>query len=125
VEIHSFPDPAWVAIMEDASVAKARAELARKVADAQRRGEPLPSTEEQERMMEAMERALRPWPLDPVLALAVGFALVLGVFRGARRASASPLSAALPSWKEIGTVASALALVIGLIVVLRHLRPHE
>ena len=116
-EIRWFPDPAWVAVMENASVSAARAELARRIAEAKRRGEPLPSTEEQERMMQALEQARRPWPLDPVLAVAVVAALVGGVVRGARDCATSGSlvshdarrvprdSRDLPSWRAIGVVA--------------------
>ncbi len=120
-EIRWFPDPAWVAVMEDASVATARAALAQRIADAKRRGEPIPSREEQERMMEALERARRPWPLDPLLATAVVAGLVAGVLRGARD-SREPSAATLPTWRTIGGVFGALVVMIGLILALRQRR---
>ena len=124
VEIRWFPDPAWVAVMEDASVAAARAELAERLAEAKRRGEALPSDEEQARIIAALERARRPWPLDPVLVLAVVMALVFGVVRGARE-SAATNDTSQPHWRTIGVVTGALALVIGVILVLRHFgAPH-
>jgi hypothetical protein len=126
-EIRWFPDPAWVAVMEDASVAAARAEVARRIAEARRSGEALPTTEEQERMMQALERARRPWPLDPVLVLAVIAALVIGVLRGARESCATRevASSALLRWRTIGGVGGALIVAIGVILVLRHFgAPH-
>ncbi len=121
-ETRWFPDPAWVAVMENASVAAARAELAQRIAEAKRRGEALPSTEEQERMMEALERARRPWPLDPVLLIAVIAALIAGVVRETRDVRGKKNDAddaALPSWRTVGRVAGALVVAIGVILVLR------
>jgi hypothetical protein len=121
-ETRWFPDATWAAVMEDSSVAGARAELARRVSEAKRRGEALPSRDEQERMMEALERARRPWPLDPLLAITVVAALVLGVLRGAQESRASSAAggvATLLRWRTIGGVAGALVVAMGLILVLR------
>jgi hypothetical protein len=124
-EIRWFPDPAWVRVMEDASVAAARDEVARHVAEARRRGEQPPSTEEQARMTEALERARRPWPLDPFLVVAVVAGLGVGVVRGTRRqrAAAATQATALPTWRAIGGVVAALGAVIGVILALRALSP--
>lgn len=131
-EVRWFPDPAWVRVMESASVVAAREELARRVAEAKQRGEEL-SREEQARLLQALERARRPWPLDPVLVIAVVAGLVVGVARGTRErrsmdaanvdaASKDESSVAtLPSWRAIGGVVAALATAIVIILVLRHL----
>ncbi|HSO36644.1 MAG TPA: hypothetical protein VLT33_29165, partial [Labilithrix sp.] len=86
------------------------------------------SRDEQERMMEALERARRPWPLDPLLAITVVAALALGVLRGAQESRASRAAggvATLLRWRTIGGVAAALVVAMGLILVLRPLGvPH-
>jgi len=131
-ETRWFPDPAWVAVMENASVAAARAELAQRIAEAKQRGEALPSSEEQDRMMEALERARRPWPLDPVLLVAVIAGLIAGVVRGTRDVHAKKTDAdgatddaaddaAPPTWRTIGRVAGALVVAVGVILLLRAL----
>ncbi len=130
-EIRWFPDPAWVRVMESASLVAAREELARRVVEAERRGEALPSAEEQQRMMDALERARRPWPLDPVLVLAVVAGLVVGVTRGSREqrardaAIATPDQGApaLPSGRLLGGLGAALGAALVLILVLRALAP--
>lgn len=122
VEIRYFPDPTWAAIMEDASVAKARADLARELAEPRRRGESLPSTGEQQRMLDELERARRPWPLDPVLIAGLVAAIVAGVVRGARAdhpTSATTARASPPSWRAIGIVAALLVVALGVIFALR------
>ena len=130
-EIRWFPDPAWVRVMESASLVAAREELARRVVEAERRGEALPSAEEQQRMMDALDRARRPWPLDPVLVLAVVAGLVVGVTRGSREqrardaAIATPDQGApaLPSGRLLGGLGAALGAALVLILVLRALAP--
>ena len=142
-EVRWFPDPAYVRAMEDASVASARAELADRMAHAKRLGEALPSSEAQERMMQALERARRPWPLDPVLVVAIVAALALGVWRGAREVRASRETrsaneaneaneahrandaATLPGWRTIGGVGGALLIAIAIILVLRQIGAGE
>jgi hypothetical protein len=131
-EVRWFPDPAWVRLMEDASLGAAREEVARRLAEARRRGEQPPSAEEQARMLEALERARRPWPLDPVLVLAVVGSLGAGVVRGTREqraakaakeaseASEATRGAQLPSWRLIGGVVAALGGVMAVILVLRY-----
>ena len=82
-------------------------------------------------MMEALERARRPWPLDPVLVLAVVAGLVVGVSRGAReqRARNGAVTAAeegapaLPSGRLLGGLGAALGAALVLILVLRALAP--
>jgi hypothetical protein len=124
-EVRYFSDATWVRVMESASVVAARDEVARKLAEAKRRGEELPSPEEQARLTEALERARRPWPLDPFLVLAVVVGLVGGVVRGAREQRAASEDearadvAALPSWRAVHGVAAALALVLVIILVVR------
>jgi hypothetical protein len=83
-------------------------------------------------MLEALERARRPWPLDPVLVLAVVGSLGAGVGRGTREqraakaaseaseASEAPRGAPLPSWRLIGGVVAALGGVMVVILVLRY-----
>lgn len=126
-EIRWFPDPRWVAIMEDASVVTARAELAKKLAEAKSRGEPIPSAAEQERTLATLERASRPWPLDPVLATAVIAALVVGVVRGVRRSRRDQrgpvVGEVLPTWRTVASVVGALVLAVGLIFIVRQLGP--
>ncbi len=130
-EVRWFPDPAWVRVMESASLVAAREEVARRVAEARRRGEALPSAEEQERMMEALDRARRPWPLDPVLLLSVVGGLVVGVARGARERRAQEAASAateldsppLPSARLLAGLAAALGAALVLILVLRALAP--
>jgi hypothetical protein len=127
-EVRWFPDPAWARVMESASVVDAREELARRVADARQQGEQPPSPEEQARLMRALERARRPWPLDPVLVLAVVGGLVLGVMRGTRAQAASRASLddeargpRLPGWNVVGGIVAVLGAVIAVLLVLRHL----
>jgi hypothetical protein len=117
VEIHAFPDPAWVAVMEEAAAAEARAEVERRVAAARFRGETVPSTEEQQKMLDAIEREHRPWPLDPFLAVAVVGAFGAGLFRAARRRGR--LDAHPPTWRSIGGVAVSLVVACGAILLLR------
>ena len=117
-EVRWFPDPAWVTVMEDASVGSARAEVARRIAEARRRGEPIPSDDELRRMQEALERARRPWPLDPVLLTAVLASLAVGVRRGASQ-ERGEAEVVIPTWRTIGSVAGALAAAIGVILLLR------
>lgn len=123
-EVRLFPDPTYVRVMEDASIIAARDEVARRIDEARRRGEQLPSTEEQARLTQALERARRPWPLDPLLVLAVVAALVVGVVRGARDRRANDDASrlpTLPSWRAVAGVVAALAVVIGIILALRPL----
>lgn len=127
-EVRFFSDPTWVRVMEDASVVAARDEVARQVAEAKRRGEATPSPEEQARIMEALERARRPWPLNPVLVLAVVAGLIAGVVRGTRQrraidAAGEQASAVtpLPGWRFVGGVVTALAMVICVIAAVREL----
>ncbi|MDB4938787.1 MAG: hypothetical protein JWP87_5759 [Labilithrix sp.] len=120
-EIRWFPDPAWVRVMEEASLGAAREEVARRMAEAKRRGEQPMSAEEQARMTEALERARRPWPLDPLLAIAVVTGLGVGVMRGTREQRALMSAATLPRWWAIGGVVAALGAVIAIILALRHL----
>ena len=122
VEVRYFPDPTWAAIMEDASLAKARAELADRIAHARRLGEALPSEAEQRRLLEELERTNRPWPLDPVLVTALAAAILAGAIRGGRddrTASLSPALAGPPSTRAIGTTLALLVLALGVIVVVR------
>ncbi len=116
-EVRWFPDPAWVAVMEDASVASARAEVARRVAEARRSGDHIPTDEELRRMQEALERARRPWPLDPALLTAALAALAFGVRRGAADGCGETLEP--PTWRTIGAITGALVAVIGVILLLR------
>jgi len=127
-EVRCFSDPTWVRVMEAASVVAARDEVARRIAEARARGEQPPSAEEQARMMEALERARRPWPLDPFLVLAVVTGLGVGVVRGTRERRAmdavsedAPRATTLPSWRVVGGVLAALGVVIGVILVVRSL----
>ena len=127
-EVRFFSDPTWVRVMEDASVVAARDEVARQVAEAKRRGEATPSPEERARVMEALERARRPWPLNPVLVLAVVTGLIAGVVRGTRQrraidAAGEQASAVtpLPGWRLVGGVVTALAMVICVIATVREL----
>ncbi|CAN5747840.1 hypothetical protein BH11MYX4_BH11MYX4_42810 [soil metagenome] len=72
--------------------------------------------------MDARERARRPWPLDPLLAITVVAALVLGVLRGVQERRASGAAGGLAPrlrWRTIGGVAGALVVAVGLILVLR------
>ena len=125
-EVRFFSDPTWVRVMENASVIAARDEVAKRIAEAKLRGEQPLSPEDEARMTEALERARRPWPLDPVLLLAVVTGLVLGVVRGTRErrameaasddASALPV---LPSWRFVLGVLGALLLVVAVILVVR------
>jgi hypothetical protein len=124
-EVRWFPDPAWVAIMEDASAAAARAELARRLAEARLRGQAPPPPVEQRRMLDDLERERRPWPLDPVLGTAVLAALAASVVRGARESRRTDADlAAAPSWRTIGVLAAALLLAIAVILVLRRVGAH-
>ena len=110
--------------MEDASVAKARADLAQRLAEARRRGESLPKAEEQQRMLDDLERAGRPWPLDPVLATALVAAIVAGVRRGAGEEQAPNAARGKPpSRRAIGTVGALLGVALGVIVALRYAIP--
>ena len=125
-EVRLFSDPTWVRVMEDAAVVAARDEVAKRIAEATRRGEPPPSAEDQARMTEAVERARRPWPLDPVLLLAVVTGLVIGVTRGTREQRATEAGSEdgssvpiLPSWRFVGGVLGGLALVVVVILVVR------
>ena len=121
-EVRYFPDPTWAAVMENASVAKARAELEDRIAHARRLGEALPSEAEQRRLLEELERTNRPWPLDPVLVTALAAAIVAGLIRGGREertASPSPALAGPPSTRAIVTTFALLVLALGVIVVLR------
>jgi hypothetical protein len=122
VEIRYFPDTTWTSIMEDASVVKARAEIARRIAEARKRGEAVPSEEEQRRMQEELERARRPFPLDPVLYGGIAVALALGLLRGGREAlpGASP-----PCWRAIGIVGALLLAALVIIAALRSQAPTE
>lgn len=130
-EIRYFPDPAWVRVMESASLVAARDEVARRLAEARRRGETLPSAEEQAQLVVALERERRPWPLDPVLLLAVVAGLVVGVTRGARerraleakRADARADPPAPPSRRLLLAIGAGLGAVLALILVLRALAP--
>ena len=118
-EVRYFPDSTWGAIMENASARNARAELADRIAHARRLGESIPSLEEQHRMLEALERARRPWPLDPVLFTALAAAIVVGLIRGVREGQ-SIARARPPSWRAIGVAAALLVAALGVIVVLRY-----
>jgi hypothetical protein len=121
-EIRWFPDPRWVAIMENASVLSARAELARRIEEARRQGEAVPAPEEQKRTLETLERERRPWPLDPVLAIGMLASLAIGVVRGAREKHDKG-NMAPPSWRAIGSIAGALGVMVVVIVVLRQSAP--
>jgi hypothetical protein len=118
-EIRWFPDPVYVKVMENASAASARVELGRRLEEAQRRGEVAPSSEERERMLAALERERRPWPLDPLLGASVLAALAAGVVIGARQRRTD---VQLPSWRAIATVTSGLVLAVGVIIVLRQVQ---
>ncbi len=120
-EIRWFPDPRWVAIMENASVVSARAELARRVEQARRQGETVPTPEEQTRTLDALERERRPWPLDPALATGMFAGLVVGVARGARE-KRGPSKIDVP-WRTIGSIAGALAVMVVVIHVIRRNAP--
>jgi hypothetical protein len=127
-EVRLFSDPIWTRVMEDASVVAARDEVARRLAEARRRGEQPLSPEEQARLAEALERARRPWPLDPFLVLAVVAGLVAGVVRGARERRSldaasddGSVGATLPTWRGVYGVLAALGLVIAVILVVRSL----
>jgi|GEM_PF-2880914 len=127
-EVRYFSDATWVRVMEDASVVAARDEVARRVAEGKRRGEQPLSPEDQARMTEALERARRPWPLDPFLVLAVVTGLVVGVVRGTRERRAMDAASedgssilALPSWRFVGGMLAALGIVVGIIAMLRPL----
>lgn len=125
-EVRLFSDPTWVRVMADASVVAARDEVAKRIADAKLRGEEPPSPEDQARMTEAVERARRPWPLDPALLLAVVTGLVIGVMRGTRERRAMQAATGdgsklpmLPSWRFVVGVLGGLALMVVVILVVR------
>jgi hypothetical protein len=120
VELRVFPDARYAAVMQDAATTRARDELARRLLEARRRGEPMPSDEERRRMLEALARAKRPWPLDPPLALAVLTGVFVGLRRGARegKSDAAPLS-----WRAVGLTALAMLGAMGVIFLLRALEP--
>ena len=132
-EVTFFPDTRWAAIMEDASLVRARADLARRVAEAEQRGEAL-NEAERRRILEATERARRPFPLDPWLAASVLLALGAGVIRGVRSVERSAPGRpdgtdapdapdARPEWRTVGLLFCGLAVALGAILVLRLLRP--
>jgi hypothetical protein len=121
-ELHFSSDAGYSRAMESASVTSARDEMANRIARAKRLGEAVPSPEEQARMMKALERARRPWPLDPLLVLAVLTALVVGVVRGTREQRATEVETDpvdLPSWRDVHRILAALALVLAVILVVR------
>lgn len=128
-EVRYASDAVWGRVMEPASVVAARDEVARRLAEAKRRGEDAPSPEEQARLTKELERARRPWPLDPFLVPATVAALIAGVLRGVRdqRARAAtadaPPAPDLPTWASIRALVAALSLAVALILVLRSLAP--
>lgn len=117
-ELRLFPDPAYASIMEDRATAAAKREVARRLAEARRRGEDLPTEEARRRMIAELARARRPWPLDPPLGIAFVSALAIGARRGARRPEGT---AGEPSWRSIRAAGVGLAVSLALIAASRAL----
>lgn len=120
-ELRWFPDARYAALMQDAATARAKQELARRLLEARRRGEPLPSDEERRRLLEALARSKRPWPLDPPLALGVIAGALVGLARGAREGAAQPSRRRTLTKREVGVAALAALAAVGVVVVLRAL----
>ncbi len=123
LELRVFPDERYAAVMQDAATARARDELARRLLEARRRGEPMPTDEERRRMLDALARSKRPWPLDPPLTLSVLAGVLVGLRRGAREGTREGAGLNELSWRAVGLAALATLGATGVVVALRALEP--